>query len=338
VIGLLFILCLLMLPLGLLSRKLDSIAAIAIAVALLLAAGFRQGGFDYEEYIVIIDALRRTAGEEVDFEIRMLIAKDPIMLFFTDATADLSEAYWPVFLGFAMLSVLGKLFAVRVLSGRAALFLGLYTIFLAPGLEFAAIRAAAAVGLLLAALTVDRWLLKLPLFALSAAAHISTVILAGTSIGASPLMRRVLLLTAMAVATVLTMAGASLLGDFERASDFTNNQGTLGALAFPLVTLVIFMARVWTLPAHQPNAAYPIAGICLAVSLGLALPMVTVSFRFLELSWCLLLWGLCVDLKDSAGRAQQSLTWAVLGALLVMLSVSNIVRDTWVMALTKITF
>lgn len=316
------------------SRVVTGICAI-VAIA---AAGLRIGGFDYEEYLIIIDALRDTFEQDTEFSLRLLIAKDPMMLALSDLGQYLSmDPYKFVFVGFAILGLAPKAVASFTLKEIGPVFFGCYLIFLSPGLEFAAIRAGAAVAFfMLAAALRGKIKSQGVLCLLSAASHLSLIFF----ILALPFAQR---LKAVRPATVTVVVVAmvsyllsSLLGEFERGEDFSANAGTINALLFPVFTCAIFAIQLLATDAGRARL-HGIVAPNLGMALGLALPSITVSFRILEICWCLMLFSLFQDTRDKRWTDANA-KFLCFGMFFVMATFSALKRSGWSSMLFDISY
>jgi hypothetical protein len=308
--------------------RLDRLLAWALGVGLTLLAGFRTGGFDYEEYLQIIDIVQAAAEE--DWPTRLFFAKDPLFLLIIEAAASFTQHPRPVFLAVAAISVFTKVAATAAIPRRRTLFLAAYSVFLAPGLEFAAIRAGMAIGLLMLALSaVSRW--RASWAVLAVLGHYSVAI---------AWMGRLLSthrwMTTMVLALALPLIVPVLAGfgqDDPRYAAYFQNPGTLMALLLPSLTLAANLglrAARRAAPVPSPlaaDAAMTASLLCAALALLFALPFVTVAYRIMEIAWVLMLaqW-LALAAPRSRGLV---LRLACGGMLLAVLALTNVLRDTW---------
>lgn len=308
--------------------RLDRYVAWGLGSALALMAGFRTGGFDYEEYLLNIDAVRAAAG--ADWLTRLFFAKDPLFLFIVESSSLFTENTRPIFLAVAAISVFTKVAATAAIPRRRTYFLAVYTIFLAPGLEFAAIRSGMAIGLLMLALcAISRW--RAGWAMLAVLGHYSVAIawmgrLLSTHLRITTL--------ALAVALPLVLPVLVTIGqDDPRYSTYFENPGTLAALAFPLLTmgaLAGLLAARGTLDQRGrivSDEAMTATLICVAAGLLLALPFVTVSYRIMEIAWVLMLaqW-----LALGALRSKHVLARTASGCmLLTALTLTNVLGERW---------
>lgn len=295
-------------------------------------AGLYTDGFDRQQYILIIENTRRLADQ--DLAPRLFAAKDPLFLFIIEAAGSLSDDSQLVFLIVAVLAAMTKVIATSVIPGRRALFMALYAIFIAPGLEFAAIRAGLAMGLtMFGYLAIRRWRWKVWWVALGLASHMSVLVVSFGRIWAR--YWRATLVGLLVLAAVFSPTLLALLEDDLRYSHYLENRGTLFALGPPMVNLLCLLLLSGSLNARIPErhllltddwvlTSYFIAGASLLV----AIPFVTASTRLMELSWVLLLLQLIardgeVRGKAHALRISSWCTWIALA------SSTNLARDTW---------
>jgi hypothetical protein len=315
-----------------LAPRWDAALAWLIGAVMAGCAGLYTGGFDREEYVLIIENTRQLADQ--DLALRLFAAKDPLFLFIIEASGALSDDTQLVFLIVAVLAAMTKVIATSVIPGRRALFMALYAIFIAPGLEFAAIRAGLAMGLtMLGYLAIRRWPWKVWWVALGLASHMSVIFVSAGRIWARHW--RATLVGLLVLATLFSPLLLALLQDDARYSHYLDNRGTLFALGMPVVTLLCLLLLSRSLNGRAParhllltedwlRTTYFMVG----ASLLLAIPVVTASTRVMELGWVLLL--LQMIARDGEVRAKaQALRVASWCTLIALLSLANLVRSTW---------
>ncbi|KQW42077.1 MULTISPECIES: EpsG family protein [unclassified Roseateles] len=303
-----------------------------LAVSFAVAAGLRTGGFDYDEYIELIETLR--SNQELEYAVRLYVAKDPLFLAFIDATnlfglADSAS----VLLLFAVASLACRYFSALPLGRWAVVYLGTFILLLAPALELAAMRAGLAISLLVCAFAYRQsvWV-RAPLAILATLSHISVLPAAILLIFGRIWNSRVSILALSSVAAALTLVGTNFLADLVRAEGLTNNRGNLTALLFPTITVLILAAQL-RLTRASDIRVHALAGLFVALSLGTVLPAVTISIRLLEIGWCLMHYGMFADLQAPENQRIQKPLKSTLGAFLSMLVLANLLRNTWVAAL-----
>lgn len=152
-----------------------SFPAIILFFLFALLSGLRDGGFDYEHYVIMIEDTI-SGSTLVD---KLIIAKDPLFGFvvhLVNPTTD--NDYYRVFITFSMLGFLGKLVFRDELGYGFPLFVFIYILFMAPALDYAAIRAMVGLSFLVAAFKYqNKNLILYLLFALvSVSAHISMLV------------------------------------------------------------------------------------------------------------------------------------------------------------------
>jgi hypothetical protein len=307
----------------------DGALAWILGGVLIALAGWRTGGFDYDEYIANIELTRSLSDE--GFLAQLVAAKDPLFLLFIDVTGWLSDDPQWVIILVSVLAVASKVQASAMLARRRTYFIALYAVLLAPGLEFAAIRAGLGIGLiLLAYASSSRW--RAGWAALGIASHASVAVaVVGRLFGTHRLLALVLSVATIAlIPTLLSMAG-----DDPRFSFYLENPGTMAAFAYPVMTL--FALTALSNCVRFGERGHPLVGpsaiaasyFCVGMSLLLALPLVTVSFRLLEIAWVLMLAQLvaagAIRLRGD-GPLERQAAWLILLATLVL---ENLGRDTW---------
>jgi hypothetical protein len=135
------------------------------------------------------------------------------------------------------------------------------------------------------------------------------------------------------IVAALTLAGTNFLADLTRAEGLANNPGNITALLLPSLTVAMFSVQLRITRASDLRI-HAIAGLFIALSLGSVLPAVTISIRLLEIGWCLMHYSLFIDLLDPQNRAQQRPLRYTLAAFLSMLMLANVLRSTWITAIT----
>jgi hypothetical protein len=262
----------------------------------------------------------------------LVFAKDPFFLMVIEACSLMTEDVWLVFFVMAVLSVLTKVVATAIMPRRRTLFMALYAVFLAPGYEFAAIRAGLAVGFMLLAISrtgFSRWVWAL----FGVMSHSSSAAVVG-GLG----LRQYPRLAVLGMILVLPVA-LSLLIQFgqedARYSSYFGAGGTTFALILPAVTAAVFGAlvlplrQVWLRSHAALRDAASGAAVCIAAAVALALPFVAVSFRLLEMAWPLILVQLIIlSVAPVRGASRVSLygAWAL---MIIILATSNVLRGTW---------
>jgi hypothetical protein len=307
----------------------DDALAWLLGMVLAVLAGSRTGGFDYDDHVGLIEAVRSLAGE--DLTLQLLAAKDPLFFLFIRAAGWLGEDARIVFALVAVVGVGAKVAASRAVRGRRTLLIALYALLLSPGLEFAAIRAGLAVGLAMWALSLmSRGTVMLTL--LSVLGHASMLVVALGRL--LQRYRAVMLAISVLAMPLLLHWSAEWFGDSDRFGQYQENIGSAGALLLPLVTAVAWLAARSCLKAGWPSVllrpeVVGCTSFCIALALLLALPSVTVSFRTLEISWVLMLWQLVALGALRVGRPPALRLEAAWALMLFTLALSNVLRGTW---------
>lgn len=318
--------------LSVLRPTLDKVAACAVAAILALYSGLRQGGFDYAEYQALIDIVRE--GPEQSLWEALFISKDPLFGIVVNLVGHISQAPILIFLTLGALAASTKLLYAISIERSATIFLGLYAVFLAPGLEFAAMRAGVAVGFLaLATQCLLSRASRLVTFGLACISHIS-VIPGGVFISLPSRIswrRASIFVLTVTIGTFLVFSSTAL-EVFERAADYEYNRGTMLALVLPACTMgVLFfpvgLKRMRIVVREFPNVgkSFVVAVGFASMSLGSSLPMVTASTRFMEIAW---FFALCFFVRTMRVRGSSRL-WVGIGLFLLLLSMVNLYRSTW---------
>ena len=313
-------------------RKWDRVFSLLIVVVMFGFAAFRRGGYDYDQYIEMVRVMHNI--DLSSFGLLFLNAKDPVFGAIVWIIGIFSAIPEHVFYFNILLAVLLKLIFAFKWPRNGALFLGFYAIFLSPGLEFAAVRTAVALGFFClaiqwAAIRTTRYLSMI----LAILSHISIlpVVLLGVSLNRprKSMKWAFFLLLAVGGNIIFSMIGSLPI---TRGSDYVGATGTWISLLPPLLNLAILM---FSFPGKQPLEAESsrfcydqliYLSIALTfISIGTARPVAVVSGRILEIVWFLML----VVFIRSGLVAKNRKTLVGFIAFLISIGISNIQRDVW---------
>jgi len=316
-----------------LNRKIIfGLVSILAVVSLSIASGWRDVGIDRSDYVQMYNGVISSD----DFAVKLFFAKDVLFLFIATASNFFSdEAKW-TFLTICFLSVITKYLAIRQVASEYALgYMVFYAIFLSPGLEFAAIRGALSIGFIMLAITYyDRRLQFSFLSVLGIASHMSALPVALLAVRKFSCLFSKHKLSYVLLTLITFLSTDLLLNIFPRGVDYYDNRGTIYAYSEPLATLGIALLVLFRLnhvsrvKNTDPAIQYlillrPIIYGLIAISFGISSVVVTGATRFLEISWCLILFAAIVLFRKS----YVNLLGGIL--LLVFLSYVNILRLTW---------
>ena len=310
----------------------DALLAWLVAAVLAACAGLSTRGGDYAEYVAIVENTRGLADQGI--ALQLVVAKDPVFLAIIDLAGALSDDVQLVFVIVAALSVGTKVIATAALPGKRTQFMAIYTVFIAPGLEFAAIRAGVAIGMMMMAYMIARRVRWRALWvALGLASHMSTLFIVVGRLW--PRWWRQMLLGLVLLGPVAIPALASFVAEDGRYTQYLDNQGTLFAFAMPGMTLLslLLLSRSvkGRLPSHHVvlskdglSATY----VVVATSLILTPLIVTASTRVVELAWVFILPQMLArdQLIHRRIQAYQAASW---GMFIGVLSLANILRNSW---------
>ena len=314
-------------------QKFLNLVSLLLVVALSIVSGWRDVGIDRLGYVEMYNGI----VSNDDIAVKFFFAKDVLFLLIATASNYFNdEAKW-TFLTICFISLITKYLAIRQIAIEYALgYILLYAIFLSPGLEFAAIRGAMSIGFIMLAIAYYGNPLQFSILStLGIAAHITAlpVILLAMRKFRYILHKHKLSYVLLALVTFLSTD--LLLNLFPRGADYNNNRGTIYAYSEPIATwgialLVLFrLNQVSRLKSVDPALQYllilrPIIYALIAIAFGISSMLVTGATRFLEISWCLILFAAIVLFR----KTYVNLLGGIL--LLVFLSYVNIRRLTWV--------
>lgn len=323
-------------PLARAAPRWDAALAWVVGAALAACAGLFTQGFDHDEYVAIIETTRQLADQ--DLAIRLISAKDPVFLFLIDSTGALTENVQLVFLVVAVLAVSAKVLATAVMPRRRTQFMAMYALFVAPGLEFAAIRAGLAVGLVMVAyLAVSRVRWRVLWVSLGLASHFSVLLVVAGRVW--PRWWRAMLIGLVVLVPVAVPAIVAFAGEDVRYLQYLDNRGTPAAFLMPGLTAIAMLLLIRSMrgrtPAEHPllsKDALVATSFVVVMALLLTLPVVTAATRVMELAWVFMLMQMIARdrLIHRHVLAYQAGSWC---AMIVLLSLANVLRGTWTILL-----
>lgn len=314
----------------------DTALAWVTGATLAACAGLSTQGFDYQEYVTIIENTRQMAGQPL--ALQLVAAKDPIFLLIIRLAGAITDDLQLVFIIVAILAVGTKVLATAALPGRRTMYLSLYAVFIAPGLEFAAIRAALALGLVMVAYLVARrvaW--RAWWVALGLASHLSVLFIVAGRLW--PRWRRQMLAGLLVAGPLGLPWVMSFAADDARYFQYLSNTGTPLALVLPVSTLVTLMLLARSARGHLPaqHVVFSEDGLAatrfvVVTSVLLALPIVTASTRVMELAWVFMLAQMLARDLQLRGRLRmvQVASWCAMIGVFVL---SNLTRGGWAILL-----
>ncbi len=319
-----------------LAPRWDAPLAWLVGAVLAACAGLYTQGFDHEEYILIIETTRQLADQTI--ALQLVAAKDPIFFFIIDLAGALSDNVQLVFVIVAVLAVATKVLATAALPGKRTQFMAIYAVFIAPGLEFAAIRGGLAAGFVMLGYMFARqvrW--RVLWISLGLASHLSVLFVVLGRLW--PRWWRHILLGVIILGPVVVPAVLAFAGDDGRYFQYLDNSGTPLAFVMPVTTLVSLLLLSRSARSRQPlqhafltRDALMASYFVVATSLILTLPIVTAAGRIMELGWVFILAQLLArdQLVKRRVEAYQAASWF---ALIGVLSLSNVLRNTWTILL-----
>lgn len=303
--------------------------ALSLALVIGLFAGFAEELIDRSNYLDKFYAIQASH----DLATQLWEAKDVLFLAVVLLVSALNGGPTWVFMILATSSLVLKVKAFSALDKRHTLSLTvLYLIFLAPGLEFAAIRSALGISFALVAFAFRKNILSFAaLGTLAAGAHVSMIaplaFIRGHILRAFSRQRwLVALLLAASSAYAFQWLGIII----SRATGYIGNTGTIRAYALPLATLLsarmVFIGSDAKTDNQNRETLQGIRNVIyglVALSFGLTAGTVTVAVRLLEVSWVFLL----VAVLNSWRRNFAAMSGGAL--FLALLIYVNFSRGTW---------
>jgi hypothetical protein len=311
----------------------DATFAWLVGAVLAGCASIYTEGFDREEYVLIIESTRQLADQ--DLALRLFAAKDPLFFFIIEVAGALTEDSQLVFWIVSVLAAMTKVIATSVIPGRRTTFMALYAIFIAPGLEFAAIRAGLAIGLtMLGYLAIRRWPWKVWWVALGIASHMSVIFVTAGRIWAHHWSATLIALAILVPVMVPLLL--PIVQDDARYFHYLDNRGTPLAFGLPGATLLCLLILSRSLKGERRPLQHPVLTddwlrttyFVVGISIVLTIPIVTAATRVMELGWVLLLMQM-IARDGQVQRRAQALRIGSWCTLVALLSLANLVRGTW---------
>lgn len=315
---------LLLILLSKLVPKIDKVLAIFIGMVIFSFAAFRVGGNDYEDYILMIKTLQ--VINEDSFMAILSFAKDPLVGIVVRIGGLYNNDEVFIFSILIFLAVIAKIFFAFSFHHKSSLFLGLYGILLAPGLEFAAVRTSVGLGFL--ALFIKFYWSNFQKYTYALLAILSHVSLAPAVI--LPIFVKINNFIPIIILFFIVMFFTFFTVDFaanlfiERTSGYIDTKATLLSPLFPLITLVIFIFSFYKIKVSD-QYIYQTAILLIAIALGSVMIMPVMGLRVLEIAWFLML-----ILFFQNFYSYQSYKHYIAFALFVLFLVAiNLYRGTW---------
>lgn len=315
------------------NKHIDKICAILIAFLIFYFAAFRGAGHDYQNYIDLVKALRSSDSSSIF--VLLSAAKDPLFALIIMLSGKISDnQVLPIAL-LVLISVFFKLtYAIKFIRYKS-LFIGIYGIFIAPGLEFAAIRAAAGLSFILFFIAPLPNRIRYFSGIASIISHIQYLpVVFSAAFSRFSSIRMVLASSVLlAVFTFLVLNNINLI-PLARASGYAENQGTAYAVIPALIYLIIFIfsfpKKYLLRTSYSENSIrivlYKTCLILIFLSIVSSYAAVTISTRLLEIVsfLMLVLYFHSIELRISKRL--------LIGCIffLFFLAAINIYRSTWV--------
>jgi hypothetical protein len=270
--------------------------AFASTFVVVLFAAFCNGGPDFYNYLLQIDNIRNFDGNIFS---AMLISKDMMFGAISFLAIRLFDSVALVFILVAVLSGLFRYLLCIKLGKGAVLFCTLYGLFMAPALDFAAIRAALAVPLIGLAMSSIKLPKRLVTVYFAIASHASALV----SVPFAFLNFRITHLNRFIIAIsggFATVSLYSILISFSRVKEYTGNSATINAY-IPMLIFALIMVSM----KDRDFIREPKLRRLYWVVFGLLVPCfmispfsVTVSHRVLEILYFLALCILACNISE----------------------------------------
>lgn len=294
-------------------------------------SGWRDIGFDRDNYIANYNAINYTD----DFLEKLFFAKDLMFLGVSHFSNLINDNPKLAFLISCSIALISKYVAAKKMGMSVPIvFMVLYFIFLAPGLEFAAMRGAMAVGFLMLAIESRNKSYSFFVYALLAVlSHITVIVVVVMLV---PKINKYIAfnkINYIVIFIVGLVSSGVLIELYPYGDAYSSNSGALNAYMLPAITLLIAsllysngMSRKKLMLQDNVHVNYYLKAAVfglISFSFGLTGYVVTAATRYLEIAWFLMLMSIFVDRKINY------MNLAGMVFIFIWLSVVNVGRNTW---------
>lgn len=304
-------------------------STLIIALCLAIFSGFRTGGYDIDNYQIMIDNINNS--HDLEFQLRLILSKDLFFLLIVDFAYLLLPEYnyWPSLLLISLLSSFFKYKTFLVFKENSVFVWLFYIIFMSATLEFSAYRSCFTISLLgYFLVTFANNIKSKILIAPIILGHISTVPVLLNLFIKNNQFKKYLVFLAM----LLIFISIILLKDFvlssQRGESYQDNLPTSFGLFFPVVVLVIFLLITYS----KSNFDLIDLNFILfsSLSVGTLFISVGISHRLTEVAMFLLI---LIFFRYSRKKFLKPFVLFPFGLFILTLSVRMILNGAW-MALT----
>jgi len=279
-----------MILLSILIPKMDKFTATSIAFILFYFGAYRATGFDYTEYLNI---LYYTANIDPSFDFfqkLVIAARDPFIGFLAYGFSLINDNEVFMFKSLIFVAVFIKLLFSFYFKYKSSLFLGLYALLLAPGLEFAAIRTSIGLGFIaFVFIYYNNIILRYLYISLGIASHASLLSL-GMIFFFEKLIKKSLLINYIII-SVSTYFSINIILYLlpDRVSNYIDSASTLGNYIFPFLILILLIIMYRIKKTIFTKYVYQIALFLHAIVIGITPINATITTRMLEIDFFIIL-------------------------------------------------
>ncbi|MEI6146650.1 MAG: EpsG family protein [Methylococcales bacterium] len=336
--------CLLAIFLAYILPSLDIVIVVLLAFTLSFICGFRLGGSDYENYTIMINEIHKMNDTNAEWSDVISAAKDPGIAYVIKIANLYNTSDTTVFILMALMGFMTKsAVAILVIPKNKTLFIALYALFLAPGLEFAAIRSAVGLGFLALSITSTAALrYKISLFLIAIFFHFS-VILGGIFLF-NPIKK--LFFNNLFIGFLITVLAyllwsnmAIYMNEWRKLDDL--DKGTNLVFILPLCALVFqytFSRQQFVFynenKLNQYKSVISTAILFNLIAVTLSTSVAVISTRCLEISLFFNLMGIIISFSSKKKLNNLSIISAY--TFFLFLAVINIYRGTWLIMFTDV--
>jgi len=222
-------------------------STLIIALSLAIFSGFRTGGYDIDNYQIMIDNINNS--HDLELQARLVLSKDILFLIIVDFAYYLfpNYNYWPSLLLISLLSSFFKYKTFLVFKENSVFVWLFYIIFMSATLEFSAYRACFSISLLgyfvvTFANNIKSKILIVPIIL----GHISTIPSFLNLFIRNTQFKKHLAFLAILLVIISMIFMKELILISQRGESYEDNLPTFIGLFFPVVVFFIYFLTTYT--------------------------------------------------------------------------------------------
>ncbi len=313
-------------------------AFIQILSFIFICASFEKN-VDRENYELHISTINRLDLFSDSLEKLVLLKMEPTFILITYIVKVFSDSNFYIYLIYSMIALWSKYFSTRLFVKYNYFFIGIYLLFFAPSLEFAAIRIAASLGLIFLGIyyeSKEKVLLKMLYLILACLFHYSSILFIIPYLFLKNLKFKFInLILLLVFPFLLSNIFLKTISGIDRLLTYEGLYGTIYSLIYPFVYLIILFFFIYfnfSLIIKSPKFIQNIikAELFLSgLSIGVCLKFVIFSYRILEIQSFFLLIVLFYFLGNVNRGPRFNLIFTTLIFLLTLTSFRVLSEGLW---------